>query len=69
MKLDEKLNTIESLNKRTGKYLTRLGRAMASDWLHLGLVIGIVINLIVLITIVALYWQELVDAIKAKAAA
>ncbi len=41
---------------------------MASDWLHLGLVIGIVINLIVLITIVAMYWTELVDAIKAKTA-
>jgi hypothetical protein len=59
MILDEKLNEIESLNKRTDKYVRNLGKALINDKLHLYLSIGIVINLIVLIVIVAEGWDDL----------
>jgi|688.fasta_scaffold742909_2 hypothetical protein len=64
MKLDEKLNKIESLNKRTSKFLRTLGASMAADWLHLTLVILIVVNLIFLIILVAVFWDELVVTVQ-----
>ena len=56
--LDEKLNKIETLNKRTGKYVKSLGKAIVTDKLHLFLSLFIVLNLILLIVIVATGWNE-----------
>jgi hypothetical protein len=57
MVLDEKLNKIEGLNKRTDKHLRSFGRAIVSDKLHLFLAICVCANLIFLIVIVATSWN------------
>ena len=64
MRLDEKCNKMESLNARTSKYLRHLGTGIASDWLHLLLVIGIVANLIFMTVLVGLSWKELMVKFK-----
>ena len=55
---------MESLNARTSKYLRHLGTGIASDWLHLLLVIGIVANLIFMTVLVGLSWKELMVKFK-----
>jgi hypothetical protein len=57
MVLDEKLNTLEGLNKRTDKYLRSLGRAIVTDKLHLFLTVCVCANLLFLIVIVATSWK------------
>ena len=64
MRLDEKCNKMEGLNNRTSKYLRSLGAGIASDWLHLMLVIGIVLNLILMAVLVGLSWKELMVKFK-----
>ena len=39
--------------------MTRLGKAITSDCLHMGLSIGIIVNLIALIAIVSSGWDEM----------
>jgi len=58
MVLDEKLNKIEGVNKRTDKYLRSLGRGLAADKLHLFMALCICGNLILLIVMVATSWNK-----------
>lgn len=58
MVLDEKLNKIEGVNKRTDKYLRSLGRGLVADKLHLFMAICICANLILLIVLVATGWKQ-----------
>ena len=62
MVLDEKLNTLEGLSKRTDKYLRGLGKAIVTDKLHLFLSICLCGNLIFLIVIVATSWSTFFPA-------
>jgi len=57
MILDEKLNTLEGLSKRTDKYLRGLGRAIVTDKLHLFLSVCVCANLVLLIVIVVTDWK------------
>jgi len=58
MILDEKLNQIDGLNKRTDKYLRSLGRGIVADKLHLFMAVCICANLILLIVLVATSWKQ-----------
>jgi hypothetical protein len=58
MKLDEQLNEIDGLSKRTDKYVRQLGRSLMNDKLHMFLSACICLNLIVLIVVVATGWRD-----------
>ena len=59
MKLNQKCNKMDSMNKRGWKYMRSLGAGIASDCFHLIMVVLIVLNLLLLGVLVIISWKDL----------